>query len=699
MSLANPARLRHTSKKYRPDIDGLRAIAVSGVVLYHLQSVDILPGGFLGVDVFFVISGFLITSLILPSIQDRTFSFKNFYLRRARRLLPAFVVVALATVAVSWLVLEPSRMLDFTNSLFFAVLGLSNMYFMFQEPYWADSASTLPFLHTWSLGVEEQFYLVFPALLLIATKFLGKHSRVALFSLLGVLSLLLAHWVSGLNPTYAFYLFPTRAWELLVGALLALVLDRWKIFVPKGIAALSAGLGLLLIGVSYVYLGQFITAPGLLTTVPVLGAALIIFGGLTSNPVSNGLGIRPLAGLGLISYSLYLWHYPVLALLGVTRGLGPRSELVAVAFALTLAIVTYFLIETPFRWSKHRRPFIAFSSVAMVILLAFATGSVGTSGYGARAPVPRPESVDVDSEYGQVITAENSKGAVLLFGDSHMRVLRLSLSEQATEVGLDFMDGTQYNCPFFLGITHLGSESCTADFQDERLAWSASIEPSFVVLGGRFPLSIENSSFDNTEGGVEPGDGANFVPRGVDVLDSENQKSLVQESMRRTIRSLLNQGHTVVLVYPIPEVGWDVPTEMWRRATGYDQSLLRDLEIPSIIKASILPNVTLWPFETAVEPVWPLNDPVTTSYDVYVDRTQSTFDALDSITSDRIIRIYPHKNFCDERDGGRCVTHDDNTSFYQDSNHLSASAALLVTAEIMKKIRESEGLPSNQPTN
>ena len=239
---------REASLKYRPDIDGLRAIAVSGVVLYHTQSVDgILPGGFLGVDVFFVISGFLITSLILPSIQDRTFSFKNFYLRRARRLLPAFIVVALASVAVSWLVLDPSRMLDFTNSLFFAVFGVSNMYFMFQDPYWADSASTLPFLHTWSLGVEEQFYLVFPALLIIATKFLGKHSRVALFSLLGVLSLLLAYWVSGFNPTYAFYLFPTRAWELLVGVLLALVLDRWKILVPKGIAALSAGLGLLLI--------------------------------------------------------------------------------------------------------------------------------------------------------------------------------------------------------------------------------------------------------------------------------------------------------------------------------------------------------------------------------------------------------------------------------------------------------------------
>ena len=676
--------LREASLKYRPDIDGLRAIAVSGVVLYHLQSVDILPGGFLGVDVFFVISGFLITSLILPSIQDRTFSFKNFYLRRARRLLPAFVVVAVATIAVSWLVLDPSRMLDFTNSLFFAVFGLSNMYFMFQDPYWADSASTLPLLHTWSLGVEEQFYLVFPALLIVATKFLGKHSRVALFSLLGVLSLLLAYWVSGLNPTYAFYLFPTRAWELLVGVLLALVLDRWKVLVPKGIAALSAGLGLLLIGVSYFYLGQFITAPGLLTTVPVVGAALIIFGGLTSNPISKGLGIRPLAGLGLISYSLYLWHYPILALAGVTVPLGLSGEVIAVALAVVLAIVTYFLIETPFRRSKHKTPFIAFPSVGMVTLLAFVTGSVGTSGYGARAgDIPWPEVAHVDSEYGQVITAENSEGQIILFGDSHMMRLRLSLSEKATAMGLDFMDGTESGCPFFEGITRFGHDTCTADFQAERLAWAASIEPSFVVLGGRFPLYIEGSRFDNMEGGVEPGVGPDYVLSGATEPDRENQKSLVQDSLKRTIASLLNQGHTVVLVYPIPEVGWEVPQRINARASQSPDSVTSRFPIPQKIRERLLPGPNSWPLDT----------PVTTSYDIYVSRTRSTFDVLDSISSDHIIRIYPHKIFCEEREGGRCMTHDDNTIFYTDDDHLSAAGARLVTGEIMEKISHWDPKP------
>jgi peptidoglycan/LPS O-acetylase OafA/YrhL len=675
---------REASLKYRPDIDGLRAIAVSGVVLYHLQSVDILPGGFLGVDVFFVISGFLITSLILPSIQDRTFSFKNFYLRRARRLLPAFVVVALATIAVSWLVLDPSRMLDFTHSLFFAVFGVSNMYFMFQDPYWADSASSLPFLHTWSLGVEEQFYLVFPALLIIATKFLGKYSRIALFSVLALFSLTFVYLVEGFNPTYAFYLFPTRAWELLVGVLLALILDRWKILVPKAIATLSVGLGLLLIGVSYLYLGQFIAAPGLLTTVPVMGAALIIFGGLTSNPISRGLGIRPLAGLGLISYSLYLWHYPILALVGVRVPVGVTGEVIAVALAVVLAIVTYFLIETPFRRSKHKTPFIAFSTIGLVALLVFISGSVDTSGYKARGgDIPWPEPHLDSSKYGQVAAAANSKGQIMLFGDSHAEILRHSLSESSTEFGFDFADGTRTGCPFFIGITQLGLGACAADFQAERLAWAASAEPSFVVLGGRFPASIEGSGFDNMEGGVEIFNPPVYVTPGVHDPDPENQKALVQGSIRLTIQNLLEQGHVVVLVYPIPEVGWHVSEEVVRRARVLNEAVDARGEIFSKIRKRILPQLNLWP----------LNSPVTTSYEVYVDRTQSSFDALDSVTGDHIIRIYPHKIFCDEREGGRCVTHDDNTIFYVDDDHLSSAGALLVTGEIMKEISHWDPQP------
>lgn len=316
--------------------------------------------------------------------------------------------------------------------------------------------------------------------------------------------------------------------------------------------------------------------------------------------------------------------------------------------------------------------------------------------------MPWPERPNVYSEFGVATTAENSKGQILIFGDSHMKRLRLSLSEQASVFGLDFIDGTEPGCPFFVGITRFGWVGCTADFQAERLALAASARPSFVILGGRFPLSIEGTRFDNTEGGVEPGDGAVYTLPGVADPDRENQKILVQDSLKLTIESLLEQGHTVVLVYPIPEVGWHVPTEIGLRAM-VGNGFIQNLEIPATLKDWIgrrmVPGLTLWPFlVVAEEAAWPLQVPVTTLYDVYADRTQSTFDALDSISDERIIRIYPHKIFCDDREGGRCLTHDSKNIFYLDEDHLSTSGARLLSSEIMAKIRESDALLSPRPT-
>ena len=468
---------------------------------------------------------------------------------------------------------------------------------------------------------------------------------------------------------------------MLVGVLLSLVLDDRKILIPKSVAAFSAGMGLLLIGISYSYFGLFISAPGLLTVVPVTGAALIIFGGLTANPVSKVLGFRPLVSCGLISYSLYLWHYPILVLGGVTVPLGPRGEVVAVALAVTLAILTYFLIETPFRRSKHTWPSVAFSFGGIATILVFCTAAVGTAGFEIRvAGPPWPEKPSLDSQFGRVTKAENRRGGILLFGDSHMQRLVVSLSKNATEFGFDFTNGTVTACPFFLGITRLNVPGCTADFQAERLALAATNPSSFVVVGSRFPYFIESSGFDNTEGGVEDVGRPLFVLPGAGLdpgLDA--QKVLVQEALKFTIESLLKQGHTVVVVYPIPEVGWDLPLEILRRQSLSQQSSIFGFTVPLGIQERLLPGLNSWP----------LADPVTTSHDTYVKRTQTTFDVLDSFTSDRIIRIYPNKIFCNEQKGSRCITHDNNHIYYTDGDHLSTAGARLVADEIIKKIEKS----------
>jgi len=660
---------------YRPDIDGLRAIAVAGVVVYHLQSLGLVKGGFLGVDVFFVISGYLITNLILSQRRDGAFTLREFYLRRAARLLPVFIVVAISTAAASLAVLEPARMLEFTHSLISSMFGVSNFYFLFQDPYWSEGTQHLPLLHTWSLAVEEQFYLVFPMALLTLQSFFSRDLQVAFFSLLGFASFLASVLVSEVSPTSAFYLLPTRAWELLVGVVLALLLERNQRRPNQIIGGLQTGAGLLMILFSFVYLGKVEEGPGFSTVIPVVGAALVIFGGLVSNPISRALAFKPLVALGLISYGLYLWHFPILALGGVTFPLSITGELFAVLVALTFAIVTYFTIERPLRKPGHRIGFIVFASSGLVTVMVFSICSVVTSGYSSRGGgIPWPEEGVSSSSYGAIIEAEGAIGSLVVVGDSHMVRLISGISAHANDLGFKFVDGTIGGCPLLAGVGVEGDE-CTFEVQNDRLSFLEKLGPSIIVLGGRFPLYIERDRFNNFEGGVEWGPPLVLVRGEETDSGRENQKDLVQESIRSTIEILLDQGHKIVLIYPIPEVGWDVPMEIVARSSAQATGLYSNLPIPHLIRKRLLPG----------EDGWPLDRPVTTSHKRYLERTRSSFEALDSINDARILRVYPDDIFCDDFD--RCLAHNQEDIFYTDDDHLSSVGANILVQEIINKIR------------
>lgn len=671
------------SKKYRPDIDGLRAIAVGGVIVYHMQSIEFLPGGFLGVDIFFVISGFLIANIILTSIEEKTFSFRDFYLRRARRLLPAFFLVAIATVAAAYVFLEPSRMLDFTNSLLFSILGLSNFYFMFQDPYWADTASSLPFLHTWSLAVEEQFYLFFPAALLVASKLLDKSRRTLLFATFGFLSLILAVSVSNMNPTFAFYLFPTRAWELLIGVTLALVLDQVSLRIPTLLAGLLTTVGIVFVGISYIYLGNFISSPGVLTMVPTLGAVFIIMGGTAPNPISKFLGMRPFAGVGLISYSLYLWHYPILALSEVSLPSTLKIQVVGVGLALLLSLATYFFVEIPFR---HRRWNVRMTTVgsATALLTIFSSvGSLVTSGYKSPSGVPEGAWVIQEDAPLPVASGQKLAGRLAVFGDSHMGQLVPSLREKAQDAGLEFLNGISNSCLFVVGLSEVDTQGCDVELQDARIDAAQNFSPAFTLIGGRYPLALEGVRFDNQEGGLEAGGEYRFFSTGTQEFSHENMVRQLAESTQRTAEILRNQGNVLVLVYPVPEAGWDVPSEVQSRAFRGESGPRAIRELQDYFSERGI-RVQWNRFSLPAE--WPLDEKVTTSYDVYVERTRSTFELFDSISGEDVIRIYPHEIFCDDKAGGRCYTHSDTEIWYSDDDHLSVSGAELLSSEIMRKV-------------
>jgi peptidoglycan/LPS O-acetylase OafA/YrhL len=428
--------------QYRPEIDGLRALAVMPVIFFH-AGFGVFAGGYVGVDVFFVISGYLITSLIVEELHGGRFSLVGFYERRARRILPALIVVALACVPFAWLWLLPAEMRSFSKSLVAIAAFVSNLFFWSERGYFGTAIELKPLIHTWSLAVEEQFYLFFPLLLMIFVR--GRRAAVVL---LGAISLALCLWLSQVHVHSAFYLLPTRLWELAVGAAVALWRPATGNRVPgaAGWSSLLEGAGLSMIVAAVLMFDERTTFPGWAATLPVAGAALVIAYGSTATVVGRLLATRALVGLGLISYSAYLWHQPMLAFARHRQWLDAegRAATLAIVATLALAWLSWRFVERPFRdrsaWSRGQ---VFFLSAAGLLLLA-GIGIAGwrTDGFLAQRYPPQDQALLAAFIDGGDYTAarfdrlklaafagDPRKKRVMVIGDSHAKDLVNAVAE------------------------------------------------------------------------------------------------------------------------------------------------------------------------------------------------------------------------------------------------------------------------------
>ena len=361
---------------YRPEIDGLRAIAVLAVIIYHAQvkvfGSQLFGGGFIGVDIFFVISGYLITSIILNELLTTgSFSFKYFYERRVRRILPVLLFVMFVSLPFAWIYLFPSSLIDFSKSILSSIGFGSNFYFHYSgQEYGSLDGLFKPFLHTWSLSVEEQYYILFPIILL----FIFKHIRKYLIHILIVgfiSSLLLADWTSKNYSSTAFYFLHTRMWELLAGSLLAYLeskIGRSSKF--KTLNLVLPFVGLILIGYSFLYFYDGMSHPSFYTLSPIVGVCLIIWFSSENELITKILSTKLFVSVGLISYSLYLWHYPIFSFVkinGMVSGnIIGKFSLIPIIFILSVS--SYYLIERPFRNKKY-----SFKKVSIFLIFILST--------------------------------------------------------------------------------------------------------------------------------------------------------------------------------------------------------------------------------------------------------------------------------------------------------------------------------------
>lgn len=437
--------------KYRAEIDGLRAVAVVPVILFH-AGVGTFSGGFAGVDVFFVISGYLITTILIEDLANGRFSLRRFYERRARRILPALFTVLLVSTVAAYVLLYPTDLEEYGNSLFATLFFVSNLHFRHSNDYFAVETELVPLLHTWSLAVEEQYYIFFPLLLAALWK-LGVRPTFLVIAGLSVASLALSEWGWRHDPDANFYHIQTRAWELFTGALVAFAIRS------NGVRArnLPSALGLLAVLCAFLFYDQQTPFPSLYAVLPVLGTAAIILYAGPGTFVRTLLGTRAFVGLGLVSYSAYLWHQPLMAfyrrMTEVTLSPVEIASLSVLTFVLAYA--SWRFVERPFRHggALAQRRLIRPTLASFSALVALAVGMVLTQGASYRFDFPRaPEPWSEIRCHGKRAVAKYEDplasclgrgdsagtGNIYLLGESHAAQITFALKAVAARRNVDF---------------------------------------------------------------------------------------------------------------------------------------------------------------------------------------------------------------------------------------------------------------------
>jgi peptidoglycan/LPS O-acetylase OafA/YrhL len=328
---------------YRNEINGLRALAVIPILFFH-AGYNLFSGGYVGVDIFFVISGYLITAIIINDIKEpKKFSFSQFYIRRARRLIPALFFVVLVSLIFAWLWMLPNEIIEYSKSVISVLFFVSNFFYWNDTGYFSINADFRPLLHTWSLAVEGQFYLIYPVILLTSIIFISRYTAIVLIFLF-MLSLSLSIWASINKPTFAFFLLPTRLWEFLLGALTAIFIHKsnYLIFnINSRIRDLIGIFGVSLISYSIFFFNKNDIYPGYLALIPTIGTVLVITFSTRGTLIGNVLSTKPFVLLGLISYSVYLWHQPLFAFVRL-RELDPLTPLVSASLIMLSLLFGYF---------------------------------------------------------------------------------------------------------------------------------------------------------------------------------------------------------------------------------------------------------------------------------------------------------------------------------------------------------------------
>lgn len=535
--------------RYRPDIDGLRAIAVLLVIIYHARY-GVITGGYIGVDVFFVISGFLITAIVIGDIQSGIFTYRNFYLRRIRRIIPVLVLVLIVTTIPTAVLFFSDDFERHSRLLLYTFFSAANFHLWITgENYFSPNTDLVPLLHVWSLSVEEQFYFIWPACLVIAHALL-KHKHVILFIIFFTSLFILSIWMSDHKPLAAYYLLPARAFELMMGAGLALY---WKAIpdLPKNINHLLSLVAISLIIGASVLLTKTSQFPGINAFWPCLGTALLIITG--KNPEKSGivnqlLCLKPVVFIGLISYSLYLWHWPVFVFVTYTGlDLTGATRIAAIATIFLLSYLSWKFVEVPFhrniKWSfkQTMQRIMLTSFIAITVIYAVIDGYdgfperfTGLTEFNKDLNFPNRVRAACFDKYriGNIdqcsLGIKKSKLDGVLIGDSYGNHTAAFLDVLAKDAGLFIHDSTAGAYPLLARRFENGRYDKPPEYGIERLKYAKQFKNIFIAANWDIYASPENLNY-------EP------ILKTVEELVTEGIRVVIFSNLRATSKANLHQ--------------------------------------------------------------------------------------------------------------------------------------------------------------
>ena len=684
---------------YRPEIDGLRAVAVIAVILYHAQITIFgykpFKGGFIGVDIFFVISGYLITSIILKElVTTGSFSFKHFYERRIRRILPALLFVMLASLPFAWMYLLPGSFVDFSKSILYSLGFSSNFYFHYSgQQYGAESGLLKPFLHTWSLSVEEQYYILFPIVLLITYKFFRKY-LIHILTFGFIISLGLAEWTSRNYISISFYFIHTRMWELLAGSILAYFeITKGHRSKNQLLNITLPTIGLILISHSIIFFDNDIFHPSFFTLSPIIGVCLIIWFSNKDELITKVLSTKLFVGIGLISYSLYLWHYPIFAFNRMS-GFAQESlfkQLLLGIIILILSIISYVLVERPARNKKYNSNFIIkFLSITILIIFTFNLIGIFNNGFEKKRNFPKviinaSKNLDYRNNYQNEIKCHDRKGDngfcifnelsdnvgdIVLLGDSQTDAILSNLIEKISNTKFRLIHMSYSDNLYLPNFTKLSKKTQTI-ISDET--WhkyrtdflnNETHKNTYIIIYGRYDTYFEKKLKFNENKILIKDEGNSeflFLPRNKVNLNYDDRKKLLKNKFKTTIEDL-SENKKIILLYPSPIS----PENILER-------ILKN-------RNKILKNTNFY-----------LNDIVNYSVEFHRNYFSEEIELLNNLNSKNIYKINLEKIFCPEN---QCFLYDNKNVYIFDTHHPTYEVSKKINDLIMKEIEKIE-LKSN----